>query len=186
MVIPYLPTELRYGTEKYPQIVEDIKKIGKVCKEKGLTLLYHNHDFEFEKDINGEYVLDLLYKEVSSDLLQTEIDTCWVNVGGENPSEYVRKYANRAPVVHLKDFFGDKNENMYELIGIESEKKEVKSTFEFRPLGYGVQNIQSIANAARDAGAGWVVAEMDSPSMGLTPMECMKKSIDYMKEHIKY
>ncbi len=181
MVIPYLPEDLRYGTEKYPQIVSDMKKIGKACQDAGLILLYHNHDFEFEKTENGEYVLDALYNEISSDLLATEIDTCWVNVGGENPSEYVRKYTGRAPIVHLKDFYGDKNEHMYELIGIESEKKEVKSTFEFRPLGYGKQNIQSIVDAARDAGADWVVAEMDSPSMGLTSMECMKKSIDYMK-----
>ena len=47
------------------------------------------------------------------------------------------------------------------------------------------QNIQSIVDAAKDAGAGWVVAEMDSPSMGLTPMECMKKSIEYM-QNINY
>ncbi len=181
MVIPYLPEDLRYGTEKYPQIVEDMKKIGQVCKENGLILLYHNHDFEFKKAENGEYVLDELYNEIPKDLLQTEIDTCWVNVGGENPSDYVRKYTGRAPIVHLKDFDGEKNENMYELIGIKSEKKEVKSTFEFRPLGYGKQNIQSIVDASKDAGADWIVAEMDSPSMGLTPMECMKKSIDFMK-----
>jgi sugar phosphate isomerase/epimerase len=181
MVIPYLPEDLRYGTEKYAQAVEDFKEIGKICKENGLTLLYHNHDFEFEKDENGDYVLDALYNEVCECILKTEIDTCWVNVGGEDPSAYVRKYTGRAPIVHLKDFAGDKNENMYELIGIESEKKKVKSTFEFRPLGYGKQNIQSIVDAAKDAGADWVVAEMDSPSMGLTPMECMQKSIDYMK-----
>ena len=66
-----------------------------------------------------------------------------------------------------------------------NKKKEVKSTFEFRPLGYGKQDIQSIVDAAKDAGAGWVVAEMDSPSMGLTPMECMKKSIEYM-QNINY
>ena len=181
MVIPYLPEDLRYGKEKYPQIVADMKVIGKACKNNGITLLYHNHDFEFEKTENGEYVLDALYNEIPADILQTELDTCWVNVGGENPSEYVRKYTGRAPVVHLKDFDGEKNENMYELIGIESEKKEVKATFEFRPLGYGKQNIQSIVDAARDAGADWLVAEMDSPSMGLTPMECMQKSIDYMQ-----
>jgi sugar phosphate isomerase/epimerase len=181
MVIPYLPEDLRYGTEKYAQAVEDFKEIGKICKENGLTLLYHNHDFEFEKDENGDYVLDALYNEVCESILKTEIDTCWVNVGGEDPSAYVRKYTGRAPIVHLKDFTGDKNEHMYELIGIESEKKEVKSTFEFRPLGYGKQNIGAIVDAARDAGAGWVVAEMDSPSMGLTPMECMQKSIEYMQ-----
>ena len=185
MVIPYLPEDLRYGSQKYPQLINDMKEIGKACKEKGIMLLYHNHDFEFKKTENGEYVLDELYKEISSELLATEIDTCWVNVGGENPSAYVRKYTGRAPIVHLKDFDGDKNEHMYELIGIESEKKEVKSTFEFRPLGYGKQDIQSIVDAAKDAGAMWVVAEMDSPSMGLTPMECMKKSIEYM-QNINY
>ena len=77
MVIPYLPEDLRYGTEKYPTLVEDMKKIGKECKENGITLLYHNHDFEFKKAENGEYVLDELYREISADLLATEIDTCW-------------------------------------------------------------------------------------------------------------
>ena len=41
-------------------------------------LLYHNHNFEFEK-INGEYALDVLYQSVPAEFLQTEIDTCWVN-----------------------------------------------------------------------------------------------------------
>ena len=132
IVIPYLPEDLRYGTEKYPEVVENIKIIGKACQENGIVLLYHNHDFEFAKDENGSYVLDVLYSEVDKELLQTEIDTCWVNVAGENPCDYVRKYTGRAPIVHLKDFDGEKNANMYELIGIESKKVEVKNTFEFR------------------------------------------------------
>lgn len=75
---------------------------GKVAKELGMTLLYHNHDFEFEK-INGKYALDILYKEVPADLLETEMDTCWGNVDGEYPPPYIRKYRGRAPVVHLKE-----------------------------------------------------------------------------------
>lgn len=181
IVIPYLPEDLRYGTEKYPEVVENIKIIGKACQENGIVLLYHNHDFEFAKDENGSYVLDVLYSEVDKELLQTEIDTCWVNVAGENPCDYVRKYTDRAPIVHLKDFDGEKNANMYELIGIESKKVEVKNTFEFRPLGYGKQNIQAIVDAAKDAGAEWIIAEQDNPSMGLSRMECAEKSIEYMK-----
>lgn len=181
IVIPYLPEDLRYGTEKYPEVVENIKIIGKACQENGIVLLYHNHDFEFAKDENGSYVLDVLYSEVDKELLQTEIDTCWVNVAGENPCDYVRKYTGRAPIVHLKDFDGEKNANMYELIGIESKKVEVKNTFEFRPLGYGKQNIQAIVDAAKDAGAEWIIAEQDNPSMGLSRMECAEKSIEYMK-----
>lgn len=185
IAIPYLPQELRFGTEEYPEVVSNIKKIGEVCNEYGIELLYHNHDFEFAKTENGEYALDALYNEVSANLLKTEIDTCWVNVAGENPAEYVRKYANRAPIVHLKDFVGERNDNMYKLIGIENEETEVKNTFEYRPLGYGKQNVQELVNAAIDAGAGWIIAEQDEPTMGKSRLECAQMSADYMK-NIKY
>ena len=184
IVIPYLPQDLRYGTEKYPKVVEDMKKIGEVCRDNGLTLLYHNHDFEFEKTSDGKYVLDALYDEIGADLLQTEIDTCWVNVGGENPCDYVRKYTGRAPIVHLKDFYGTRSKNMYKLIGIQNEEEQ-SASFEFRPLGYGVQDVQAIVDAAKDAGASWIIAEQDEPSMGKTRLECAQMSIDYMK-NIKY
>lgn len=121
------------------------------------------------------------YQEIPADLLQTELDTCWVNVGGENPAQYVRKYTGRAPIVHLKDFSGSKTENMYSLIGTDAAKEEASEKFEFRPIGYGRQDIPSILAASEDAGAGWVIVEQDSPSMGKTPMECAKMSIDYLK-----
>lgn len=185
IVIPYLPENLRYGTDKYPDVVCDIRKIGEVCAKFGITLLYHNHDFEFAKNEDGNYVLDVLYEEIPENILQTEIDTCWVNVAGENPCDYVRKYTGRAPVVHLKDFYGEKNKNMYKLIGIDSEEKEVENTFEFRPLGYGKQDVQAIVDAAKDAGASWVIAEQDEPSMGKSRMECAEMSYKYMQT-IKY
>lgn len=183
IAIPYLTPEYRPGAEKFSEVIEGAKTIGEVAKAHGITLLYHNHDFEFEK-INGEYALDILYNSVSSDLLQTEIDTCWVNVAGENPSAYVRKYTGRSPVVHLKDFVmpGKKPEKMYELIGIDDDKKEEETkTFEFRPLGLGVQNFPEILKACEDAGASWVVVEQDSPSMGKTSIECAETSINYLR-----
>ena len=154
--------------------------LGTVAKKLGITLLYHNHDFEFLK-IDGKYALDILYDSVPADLLQTELDTCWVNVGGENPADYIRKYSGRSPVVHLKDFTGSKSENMYELIGIEKKAEAAPQKFEFRPVGSGKQDFPAILAAAEDAGAEWVVVEQDNPSMGLTPLECAAKSRAYLK-----
>ena len=181
VVIPYLTEEYRPGEEKFAEVIEGAKLLGSKANELGMKLCYHNHDFEFTK-INGEYALDILYKEVSQDLLQTELDTCWVNIGGEDPAQYIRKYSGRCEVVHLKDFVGGKTENMYALIGIdEDEKKDTGVKFEFRPVGYGVQNFHDILEAAKDAGALWVVVEQDQPSMGKTPMECAEMSINYLK-----
>ena len=114
--------------------------LGEVAKGYGIQLLYHNHDFEFMK-VDGKYALDELYDSVPADLLKTELDVCWVNIGGENPADYIRKYAGRCPVVHLKDFFGTKSENMYELIGIKSTAPKRPTDFEFRPVGSGMQDI---------------------------------------------
>ena len=157
-----------------------ITKIGARCKARGIQLLYHNHDFEFGK-INGKYILDTYYDEIPADHLNPELDTCWVNVGGEDPAAYIRKYAGRISVVHLKDFEGTKSENMYALIGTDTAKEDSAGKFEFRPVGYGRQNIPAILEASEDVGAQWLVVEQDSPSMGKSSMECAKMSVEYLK-----
>ena len=180
VAIPYLAEEDRPGTENFPKVIENAKMLGKVAKEKGMQLLYHNHDFEFMK-LDGKYALDILYEEVCADLLKTELDTCWVKVGGEDPAAYVRKYSGRAPVVHLKDFYGEKSVDMYELIGIDKKAPTRPANFEFRPVGSGMQNFPEILKAAEDAGAEWVVVEQDKPSMGLSALESIAKSREYLK-----
>ena len=182
VAIPYLTDEYRPGSENFGQVIEGAKMLGKKAKDLGMTLCYHNHDFEFVK-IDGEYALDILYKEVPKELLETELDTCWVNVGGENPSEYIIKYSDRTSIVHLKDFVGSKTENMYALIGIDEDKeKQSTGKFEFRPVGYGVQNFEDILDAAEKVSAQWVIVEQDEPSMRKTPMECAQMSAEYLKK----
>lgn len=181
VVIPYLVDSLRPGTPGFDEVVRNAPVIGKAAKEQGMYLLYHNHDFEFDK-IDGKYALEVLYDTVPAEVLGTELDTCWVRVGGEEPSAYVRKYTGRAPIVHLKDYTGSKTAHMYELIGIESEEKAPdEKPFEFRPVGYGCQDVPAIIAAAEAAGAKWLVVEQDNPSMGLTPLECAEKSINYLR-----
>lgn len=181
VAVPYLNPEHRPGQPNFPFVVDFISVIGKAAKELGMQLLYHNHDFEFIK-LDGKYALDVLYETVPVDLLKTELDVCWVNVGGEDPSAYVRKYTGRAPVVHLKDFYGEKSEDMYELIGIENQAPKRPGNFEFRPIGSGLQNFPEILKASEDAGAEWVIVEQDKSSMGLTSMECIQNSREYLKK----
>ncbi|MBO5230864.1 MAG: sugar phosphate isomerase/epimerase [Clostridia bacterium] len=184
VAVPYLTEECRPGTDGFAATVEGIRKIGEAAKKLGIQLLYHNHDFEFVK-IGEEYALDVLYSTIPADLLQTEIDTCWVNVAGVNPAEYIEKYAGRCPVVHLKDFkkSGDKLGKLYDLIGIDDEggQEEEEDAFSFMPVGYGVQDMPAILAACEDAGANWVVVEQDSPAKGDTPLNSVKLSREYLR-----
>lgn len=184
VVVPYLGGEYRPGNEDFQNFMDSMKVLGAKLAECDMVLQYHNHDFEFIK-LDGEYALDILYKEVGPELLQTQIDTCWVNVAGENPAEYVKKYAGRIPTVHLKDFVGGKSENMYALIGIDDdEEKDTQGKFEFRPVGMGIQNFAPIVEAAIEGGATWFIVEQDQPCLGLTPLECAEKSIQYLLKEI--
>ena len=180
VALPSIPTGHRPGEEKFAQTLEDIKMLGGVARELGITLLYHNHDFEFVK-LDGVYGLDAMYQAVPAELLQTELDTCWVKVAGEDPVTYLDRYAGRAPVVHLKDFYGERSEDMYELIGEANTAPKRPSNFEFRPVGAGLQDFPAILAACERAGAEWVVVEQDKPSMGLDEMQSAKQSVEYLK-----
>lgn len=180
VAVPYLVPEHRPDHPNFPYVVKFIGSLCEAAKTFGMQMLYHNHDFEFMK-VGDKYALDVLYDTIPADLLGTELDTCWVNIGGENPTEYIRKYSGRSPVVHLKDFTGERTDDMYELIGIEKKATIKPESFEFRPVGSGLQDIPAILDAAKEAGTEWVIVEQDSPSMGLTPLECIKKSVEYLR-----
>ncbi len=181
VAIPYLTEEYRPGAEKFDEVIAGAAALGEKARSLGMQLLYHNHDFEFLK-VDGKYALDILYDTVPAELLATELDTCWVNVGGEDPAGCVRKYSGRAPIVHLKDFVGSKAENMYALIGIDNGGATADTkAFEFRPVGYGKQDWYGILNAAEAAGSEWVVVEQDQPSIDRTPLECAELSVSYLR-----
>lgn len=181
IVVPHMSADKLPGGPEYDTFAANLKKLGAEANSLGMKLCYHNHDFEFEK-VDGEYKLDIIYNDIDSSLLETEIDTCWVNVGGENPADYIRKYKDRTNIIHLKDFAGKKSDNMYALIGVDDDKeKEAPAEFEFRPVGDGYQNFPEILKAAEEVDAKWVVVEIDNPSKGLTPFECIEKSINYLK-----
>jgi sugar phosphate isomerase/epimerase len=183
VAIPYLEENRRPGTEGFAAVLKAIPAIGQACKERQMTLLYHNHDFEFVRMPDGSYGLDYLYATVPANLLQTELDTCWVNVAGENPVDYIKKYAGRCPVVHFKDFYmeGPKTgDPLYELIGIDEKRAARKSSFEFRPVGHGLQDIPALLEAAQSNGAKWVVVEQDN-SVGRPALEAAAMSIRYLR-----
>ena len=182
IVIPFLSDEDRSTGPNYEAVKKEIAKLGEIVNKKGAILLYHNHEFEFV-DYKGKYALDDLYDSIPATLLQTQIDVCWVKVGGVDPVEYILKYKGRAPVVHLKDFDssqGGKLKADYDLIG-EAKKARAEGAFPFRAVGHGIQDIPSIIKAAEAAGAQWLVVEQDLPSPGKTPIECAKDSLDYLK-----
>lgn len=182
IAVPFLDAGLRPGDKGFADVIADIYRFGRLAKEAGIQLLYHNHDFEFV-EVSGQPGLDFLYSAVPADILQTELDCCWVKYAGADPAAYIRKYAGRCDLVHLKDYVGVKKEgkNPYALIGTgeDTAKADDDVEFEFRPVGYGCQDIPSLLKAGQESGAEWFIVEQDA-SVGRTTLEAAKMSAEYL------
>lgn len=183
--IPWYDAEKHKGTDKWEETVKMFTAVGEALKKNGIQLMYHNHEFEFQK-YEDKFLLDWLFETIPNDILQPEIDTCWVHYAGYDPAEYVLKYAGRISIVHLKDFVCKNlgSGPVYELIGKDGKEEKMGSReengFAFRPVGYGIQNFPQILEASRKAGAEYVIVEQDlSPDR--PPMEAAKMSREYLK-----
>ncbi len=164
LTIPYMfPAKLPDG-EEYEGVSEKMSYLCEKAKEYGMTLCYHNHEGEFKK-FKDKYLIEHLLEDVPQ--LKTEYDTAWIAVMNEDPAEYMRKTADRCALIHLKDFYRKR--------GITEGRGEL------RPVGYGIQNIPDIIDAANEVGAKWLVVEQDDAAFGLSNLECAKLSIEYLK-----
>lgn len=181
--IPWYKVDEYYNN--WDVTVEKFAKVSKLLADGGIQLMYHNHDFEFQK-IDGEYILDKLYSTLPSDVLMPQLDTCWVHYAGVNPVEYIRKYSGKIEVLHLKDFVCEKlgGGPVYALIdedGNEMQPKDKEeSGFKFVPVGSGIQDWEGILAAAEEAGIEYVIVEQDE-SLDRDPLDAAKMSRDYLK-----
>ncbi len=141
IVCPFLPQERRGDGAGYRKLGEQLTVIGEACRKQGITFCYHNHSFEFQK-FNGVNALDILYEASDANAVQAEIDTYWVQHGGEDPAAYIRKYAGRCPLIHLKDM----------------EAGEEKF---FAEVGEGIMDFEAIFEASEASGAVWYIVEQD-------------------------
>lgn len=171
---------------RYDENVAEIKQVGKILKDNGIQLLYHNHDFELTLKHGDKFVLDSLYSDVDTELLCPELDLCWVHYAGCDPIEYIKKYGDVEEVIHLKDF-ECKNLNagpVYGLIdgsGKDDTKRDKESDgFEFRPVGHGRQNVKAIFEAMEGTKIKYVIVEQDGHTTN-TALEDAKISIDYIR-----
>lgn len=182
VAVPYLPEEYRHNTPGYPQVIQEIKRIGQIMQAHELKLLYHNHDFEFVMLDDGTFGLDAIFTSIPADLLLVELDTCWVEVAGQDPAAYIRKYGSRCEVVHLKDYIKEGSpKNLYQLIGTEvEEEKDGDGLFEFRPVGSGQMQWEPILAATLEAGVKWAIVEQDE-HYGLGSLAAARRSREYLK-----
>lgn len=159
VVCPYLMPNRR-SIEDYKALITFLDQAGETCHQEGITLCYHNHDFELERLSNGKTILETIFDKTHSINVKAELDVYWLTKAGENPVEWINRYRNRTPLIHLKDMTTD-------------EEKF------FAELGTGGVDIEAVLQIGKENGVEWWVIEQDVCRR--SPFESIEISMNYLK-----
>lgn len=101
IVVPILPESQRTISE-YQRTADYLNRAGEVCKQVGIKMGYHNHNFEFI-ETDGRIPYDILLDETDADLVDMELDLYWIRNAGVDPVAYFENHPGRFSMLHVKD-----------------------------------------------------------------------------------
>ena len=139
----------------YRALADLLNQRGEEAKAQGVSLGYHNHEFEFleEAGTNG---YDILLDRTDPDLVTFEIDFFWTAEAGVDPVALFEKAPGRFTSCHIKD--RDKDGNMV-------------------PVGDGVIDFAGLLSHAELAGLERFYVEHDNPT---DPLASIGRSYSYL------
>jgi len=156
------------GLVEAKRTAELVNRIGAAAKAAALQYVYHNHDFEFTDLGGGLTGYEVLLRDTDPELVKFEIDCGWMIFAGRNPIDYFKKYPNRFPMIHVKDFLPahDNGAGKAPMLGAE--------------LGHGVVDYKPIFAAAAAAGLKHYFVEQEGPFSRMTPLQAAQVDYGYL------
>lgn len=157
-----MPAEYRSSAAGLDKFIQEVNKAAEELKREGMLFGYHNHAFEFAR-LDGKLIMDRLIEETDPETVRFIVDTYWLQVGGVNPADFIRRLGKRAMAIHFKD------------LAINPDKG---FTQEMAEIGEGNLDWDAIIQACDIAGAEWALVEQDTCNRD--PFESMRMSYDYL------
>ncbi|MFJ6180573.1 sugar phosphate isomerase/epimerase family protein [Streptomyces sp. NPDC092295] len=141
VVVPSLPPEM-HSPAGYREAARQFNIAGRVARESGLKVLFHNHDGDHDV-VDGESLYGILLKETDPELVGFELDVYWAAKGGDDPRRLFVTDRCRFPVLHVKDMAQDGG---------------------FEDVGSGVLDFPAMFDTARSGGVRQWLVEHDAPA----------------------
>lgn len=159
-------------------LVDGLNKLGRIAKDKGMTLTYHHH---MGTVVQTEAEIDRFMDSVDPDLVFLLFDSGHLTFAGIDPEKILRKYVSRVRHVHLKDV---------RLNVLEQVKKERMSFLQavrsgaFTVPGDGDVDFAPLFDILEKADyRGWVLVEAEQDPAKANPLEYAIKARKYIAAH---
>jgi sugar phosphate isomerase/epimerase len=102
VIIPYLPPARFADADSVRALARELNELAAWMASRGLSLGYHNHDFELSSLVGGVPALEVLAGHLD-DAVLLEVDTYWAAVGGQDVPALLRRLGDRVRYLHVKD-----------------------------------------------------------------------------------
>ncbi len=150
VVISMLPFECILGIEdKFYSFVATLDKQYEIYRERGITLAYHHHNWEYVRLSNGKTRMAELLSRTEK--IKFVHDTYWTARSGVDPVVQIRAFGERLLGIHLRD--------------LAFKKKLLDVVPHDTVIGEGVIDFERVLNAAIEVGCEYTVIEQktDTP-----------------------
>ncbi len=178
--IGLMPVEMFGKKDEFLHLIDQYNSIGrKLYAEHGIKFYYHHHEVEFQK-FDGEYLLDTFLNNTDPECTGVELDSHWLQFGGQDPVKWIKKCKGRADIVHLKD---------YRIVmpqeGVAGEVTNIrelrKKIVQYAEIGTGNLDMPAIIQACIDTNVKYMPIEQDT-SYDLDPFESIRISCENIKK----
>ncbi|WP_117196468.1 sugar phosphate isomerase/epimerase family protein [Rhizobium terrae] len=132
----------------------------------GMTLGYHNHNWDLHLKDGDKTALDLVFEAAGSAPVQWEADIAWLTRGGVDPVFWLRRYSSRLSAAHVKDL---------------APEGQNESEAGWADVGSGILDWKILWPEAIANGAKVLVVEHDKP---LNPAATIANSFRYIQESL--
>lgn len=142
VVVSWMPEADRLTHSDVRRFAAELARFETVFADRGISLGYHNHWFEFDP-LDGTTAWDILLAELPASI-DLEMDVYWTAFAGRDPVTEITRAGERVRLLHMKDrSAGDEPHDL--------------------PAGEGILDMPAIVAAGRALGVEWYIAEQDEP-----------------------
>ncbi|WP_207482738.1 sugar phosphate isomerase/epimerase family protein [Arenibaculum pallidiluteum] len=154
LFMPSVPPEQRdMDAEGWRALGRELGEMALRFHDQGITLGYHNHDWELRPKADSKTALELIFEAAGDSPLAWQVDVAWLARGGADPKAWIEHYRGRIASAHVKDIApAGRNEDQDG----------------WADVGSGILDWRDLWQTCRRSGAAWMVVEHDRPADPVT------------------
>ena len=160
LLVGYINGEFIKTADDFKRVADRFNGAAEVCKQAGLKMGYHNHNFEW-KVAGGTTFYDTLLSHTDPALFHMEMDIYWVVRSNQDPIAIIKAHPGRFFAFHIKDM--DKTNH-----DLNTE------------IGKGIIDFKSIMAYAKLAGVKHFIVEQEN-YIDIDPYISITESCAYVK-----